>query len=202
MTWPNPEDQRTRTRVTLRATALAIAAVFLSQPGGASLPSDPCLALVPAAVQEALAKLLPEYRLPVQSDNLPEDIAYSREHGGSGCLGLAAGYYHGRHSKDYALLLTPRSSDDTLLVVATLAQGVWRVERLRNWGKGRSRLYVESVPKGRHVRTEALDGPPTEAGELSEYSSGHPCVLSGATESSGVAYCFTGKRWVHVWVSD
>jgi hypothetical protein len=189
-------------RVALCASIPALAAVLLAQPVQASSPPDSCLALIPAPVQEALAKQLPAYRLPVQSDNLAEDVAYNREHGGSGCLGLAIGDFHGRNNRDYALLLTSRSADETVLVVATLARGSWRVERLRNWGEGRARFYVEATPKGTHVQSEALDADPSEPGGLSKYTSSLPCVVSGVTESSGVAYCYTGKRWVHVWGSD
>ena len=149
-----------------------------------------------------MAKQLPAYRLPAQSDNLAEDIAYNREHGGSGCLGLAVGDFHGRNTEDYAVLVTSRSSDSTLLVVATLARKSWHVERLRDWGQGRIRLYVGAVPKGTHVRTEVLDGEVIEAGELTRYTSSRPCLVSGVTESSGLAFCYTGKRWVHIWVSD
>jgi hypothetical protein len=147
---------------------------MLASPIQASPPSDSCLALIPASVQKALATQLSAYRLPVQTDNLPADISYSRQHGGSGCLGLATGDFHGRTNRDYALLVTSRTADDTVLVVATLARGSWRVERLRNWGAGRVRLYVEAVPEGTHVRTESHDEDVNATRANAGFMSGYP----------------------------
>jgi hypothetical protein len=61
---------------------------------------------------------------------------------------------------------------------------------------------VESVRSGNFERTGALDGPIGEPGEVSHVVSKLPGVVSGRVGSSGVAYFFTGKGWVHVWVSD
>ena len=79
---------------------------------------------------------------------------------------------------------------------------MWQIELLRDWKGGRGVLYVESAPPGEYVMTEAFDGPAGESGELSHFTSKLPGVVSGRVESSGVGYFFTGKRWVHVWVSD
>ncbi len=184
----------------IATVALVVAAS--TAPVGAQSVQDACAPLVPTPLRTAIEAQLPGYRLPVESDNLPEDIKYNREHGGSGCLGLAVGHYHGTKSRDYALLVTSRSADQTLLIVATQAGASWHIEHLRDWGEGRSRLYVETIAKGSYKQSEALDGSATEPGELDHYASENPGVVSGATESSGVAYFFTGRRWVHVWISD
>jgi hypothetical protein len=184
-----------------RTTIVAVAVAAFAAQVGAQPAKDACAPLIPTPLRAAIEEQLPGYRLPAESDNLPEDVQYNRDHGGSGCLGLAMGDYHGKKSKDYALLVSSRSADQTLLIIATQAAASWHIERLRDWGEGRSRLYVETIEKGSYRRTEAL-GPASEPGELDRYTSGYPGVLSGATESSGVAYFFTGHRWVHVWVAD
>ena len=185
-----------------RNTIFAVAVAAFAAQVGAQPAKDACAPLIPTPLGAAIEGQLPGYRLPAESDNLPEDVQYNREHGGSGCLGLAVGSYHGHKSKDYALLVSSRSADQTLLIVATQAAASWHIELLRDWGEGRSRLYVETIEKGSYRRTEALEGPPSEPGELDRYTSVYPGVVSGATESSGVAYFFTGHRWVHVWVAD
>jgi hypothetical protein len=146
----------------------------------------------------------PSYRLPAESDNLAEDVRLNREHGGSGCLGVAPGRYRGGKSNDYALLLYSRSSDDkALLVIASGGSGSrWRLELLRDWGGGRGVMYVASAKPGKYTRFGGLDAPPGELGELSEFVSALPGIVSGRVESSGVAYFFTANKWVHVWVSD
>jgi hypothetical protein len=185
-----------------RGAIAAAAGAALAAPLGAQSPRDACTALLPTSLVAAVEKEFPAYRLPVESDNLPEDVSYDREHGGSGCLGVAMGDFHGKDRKDYALLLTSRSADQTVLIVATRSSSSWHFDRLRDWGDGRSRLYVATIEKGSYEQSGALHGTADEPGELLRYASKHPGVVSGATESSGVAYFFTGHRWVHVWISD
>jgi hypothetical protein len=38
--------------------------------------------------------------------------------------------------------------------------------------------------------------------ERQELRCRHDAVVVGATESTGIAYCYTNKRWLHVRVSD
>ncbi len=185
------------------ATVVAIATGSVAGSARAQASTDACATLIPPALRAAVEKQFPTHRPPAESDNVPEDVRDNRGHGGSGCLGLALGDYYGKKQQDYALLLTSRSSKQTLLVVATRTRGAWRVERLRDWGSAaRAGLYVDSVPSGSFKRTAAADGPLSEPGEVIRYSSQHAGVVSGTMESSGVAYFFTGKRWVHVWVSN
>ena len=63
-------------------------------------------------------------------------------------------------------------------------------------------LYADTLEPGKYNRTEALDGPVTETGELDSFTSKHQGVVAGAIESSGAAFFFDGRRWVHVWISD
>jgi hypothetical protein len=178
-------------------------AVLLS-PEATAPPQDSCRRVLPRGLQEAVHRQYPAYRLPSESDNLPDDIRVNREQGGSGCLGVAVARYRGGKSNDYAFLLTsPAPAENVLLVVGSQEGSQWRLELLRDWGAGgRGVLYVESARPGKYGRTQALEGPVVEPGELSYFASKLPGVESGRVESSGVAYFFTAKGWVHVWVSD
>lgn len=190
--------------VNLHALALLSVATLLSSGAVAvASPQDSCSRMLSSALQEIVQRQYPAYRLPLESDNLPDDIRVNREQGGSGCLGVAVGRYRGGKASDYALLLYSRASDDkALLVVASQNGSQWRIELLRDWGALRGVLYVESARPGKYGRTEKPEAPPGEPGELSRFTSKVPGILSGRVESSGVAYFFTGKHWVHVWVSD
>ncbi len=188
--------------VNLHSLALLSVATLLSS-GAVASPQDSCSRMLSSGLQEMVQRQYPAYRLPLESDNLPDDIRVNREQGGSGCLGVAVGRYRGGKASDYALLLYSRASDDkALLVVASQNGSQWRIELLRDWGALRGVLYVESARPGKYGRTEKPEAPPGEPGELSRFTSKVPGILSGRVESSGVAYFFTGKHWVHVWVSD
>lgn len=41
-----------------------------------------------------------------------------------------------------------------------------------------------------------------EPGRVRRYRATQPGFIAGGIESSGVAYFFDGKRWVHMWLSD
>lgn len=178
-------------------------AVLLSPETNAGTP-DSCSGMLPRGLREAVQRQYAAYRLPRESDNVPDDIRVNREHGGSGCLGVTVGRYRGGKSSDYALLLYSSAFDDRALLVVASQSGAsqWRLELLRDWGGGRGVLYVESARPGKYTRFGGLDGPLGEPGELSQFISALPGIVSGRVESSGVAYFFTAKHWVHVWVSD
>jgi len=185
-------------RMQLGTCVLAIA---LSGSAPGAPPDDACLKLVSHDVQEAVARDFPAYRLPMQSDNSPEDIARNTPDDGVGCLGVALGNFKDSRTST-ALLLTRRDADDTILVVAFPSDASWRTEKLREFGPGRGWLFVRATPPGTFSRTKALEGPASEPGERLRVVSKRPGLLSGVLERSGVAYFFTNTGWVHVWVSD
>ena len=168
----------------------------------ASAKDIDCASLLPGGAKVAISRAFPAYRLPVSTDNLEEDIEAHRKFGGTDCLGIATGIVKGRNEA-VAALIRKVGGSGTLLVVAHKSAAKWQVELLRDWGSsGDKRLYVEALEPGSYQRTPALDGPADEPGELLAYVSRSPGLLSGLTESSGVAYFFNGSKWVHVWVSD
>jgi hypothetical protein len=166
---------------------------------------DACEAQIPTRLKEALARRFPGLRVPLVSDNLPEDIAYDQKNGGNGCLGVAVGDFDGNGQRDYALFMTPQPSGEVLLLVALATGAEWRFSVLRRFEAAeRPRLYVERGDPRKYVRSEVLDdeGNGLEPGEVRSFKSRTSCVVTGRTEASGIAYCCGPKGWVHVRISD
>jgi hypothetical protein len=65
--------------------------------------------------------------LPSEADNLAEDIANDRKHGGTGCLGVARGDFDGDGKRDIALVTTD-SHGEVVLVAALARRRTWKVE--------------------------------------------------------------------------
>jgi hypothetical protein len=168
-----------------------------------AIAADACAPLIPEALKLAIAQSYPDYRLPRQSDYDKVDIKYNVEHGGSGCLGIAAGSYYRKNAINYAINVTSKTKTHTLLIVADRLDTAWKLELLRDWGdESIGRIYVDTEEPGTYERTEALDGPISEPGERERYTSKRQGLVAGAIESSGAAFFFDGKGWVHVWISD
>jgi hypothetical protein len=135
------------------------------------------------------------------ADNLSEDVRFSLERGGNGCLLVASGDFDGDGRQDVAVGLPPNTSNVPVVAVAFARTSTWAITTVKSWVDGPKRLYVSAVPPGVHKRTESLDGP-LEPSERQELRCRHDAVVVGATESTGIAYCYTNKRWLYVWVSD
>jgi hypothetical protein len=165
--------------------------------------ADSCQAQIPKTLATAVAAAFAGYRTPLETDNLPEDIEYNRAHGGTGCLGVAVADFNGDHAKDYLLGLTAVEGDSGLAVIALSSKSGWRFHKIRSWVEDvRNRQYVAAVKPGKHDRTEALDGPPLDTGERVSMRCPRWGALVGATESTGVVYCYMDGQWPHVVVSD
>ena len=162
---------------------------------------DACDSLVPSALGSQLKATYVGYRLPHESDNLSEDIQYAREHGQTGCLGVAVADFDGDGKPDYALGLTQINGPGALIIVAVARSERWQLHKLDTWKDDRSRLYVSSDAAGTYDRFGGFDGPP-EKGEVERLRCAHAVVVFGATESSGVVYCLNNSRWQHTWASD
>ena len=182
---------------------LAIGSVALLGTANARA-SDACAAAVPDTLRVVISQQYPKFRLPQQSDYDSEDIKYNLAHGGNGCLGVAHGaYYHEGAATDYAINLQSSEGAHTLLIVAHPANQTWRLERVWDWGNSAvGHLYVDTTEPGKYERTEALDGPVSEQGEQENYTSKREGIVAGTIESSGAAFFFDGKSWIHVWISD
>jgi hypothetical protein len=53
-----------------------------------------------------------------------------------------------------------------------------------------------------YERTEGGDGPISQQGGSLSYTAKRQGVEAGVIESTGSAFFFNGKEWVHVWISD
>jgi hypothetical protein len=167
----------------------------------AARASDVCDGLVPTAARLAIEKQYPKFRLPHEADYNPADIKDGQ--GGVQCLGIAKGNYHHRGAVEYALNITSTSAPHTVLVVAYRSGTTWQVEMVWDWGVATlGSVYAGTASAGVYERTEALEGPANEPGEVLTYKADHQGVVSGQIEASGAAFFFDGKRWIHVWVSD
>lgn len=179
----------------------AIAAAALILFAGPALGADSCEVQIPAALKVALGKAFPKFRAPMATDNLAEDIEWALKEGRNGCLGVAIADFDGDGTKDLLLGLTALKGSGAVIVVALARGKNWKLETLDEWSSDRNRLYVAADKPGVYRRTEALDGP-LEPGEINPLRCLHSVAIFGATESSGVAYCYNKQTWKHVWISD
>jgi len=149
-----------------------------------------------------MAKAFPGYRMPVSSDNSAGDVEYNLSQKGTGCLGISSGDFDGDGSQDYLIGLASKAESGAAIVVAMKRKTGWAIERLNVWPTDRARLFVETGKAGKYERTEALEGDPSEAGEVLALTCKHDVAILGAIESTGVAYCRQRSKWLHVWISD
>lgn len=176
--------------------------VLLLLPPMANAAGDLCNGIVPATAVKAVSKTFPAYRMPKSSDNLADDVRYNLSQNGTGCLGIARGDFDSDGNQDYLIGLSSTKGNDVAIVVALSRKTGWSVEHLASWLQGRTRLFVEIGAPGTYKRTEALEGPLSEAGEVLTLTCKHQVAIFGAIESSGVAYCRQRSKWSHVWISD
>jgi hypothetical protein len=179
---------------------LLISLAFLAFPL-VGVSGDACDTLVPTGLKTLLLSKFTGYRLPRESDNLPEDIKYAREHAGSGCLGVETADFDGDGRLDYLVALTSENGAGALVLVAMSRGVTWMVHKLDVWKDNRPRLYVSSAPPGTYDDVGETDGP-LEKGAEEHLTCPHSLAVFGATESTGVAYCFLNGKWKHVWISD
>ena len=167
---------------------------------GSPQTQDACAPMLPKDLQLLVARRIPGYRLPKQSDNLPEDIGVHVAHGGNGCLGIATGDFNGDGQKDFTFLVT--SDKDVWLVVAFRRTNGWRVDKVWQAGEASSRmsLYVDVAPPGKYDDLGLAEKP--EPGQIDTFTSKADVVVTGATESTAIAFWKGPKGWVHVWLSD
>jgi hypothetical protein len=190
-----------RIRTTMRLLIAIVLGLAHSVAADGQTVVDACRAKIPPSVGQALTQRFPAYRLPFVTDSLGEDSDFDRANGGNGCLLVASGDFDGDGQKDFAVGLTPKRAKVPLVAVVLSRKNAWLMSTVKSWVDAPMRLYVTTAPPGVYTRTEALDGPlkPTERQSL---RCTHAAVVVGATESTGIVYCYANKRWLHVWVSD
>ena len=156
--------------------------------------------MLPEDLRFLVEHRFPGYRLPKQSDNLSEDIGFHVAHGGNGCLGIATGDFNSDGQKDFAFLIT--SDKDVWLVVAFRRTDGWRLDRVWQAGEAgyRLHLYVGVARPGTYDDIGLAEKP--EPGQVDTFTSKAEVVVTGATESTAIAFWKGPKGWVHVWLSD
>ncbi|MBB5863531.1 hypothetical protein [Xanthomonas sp. 3058] len=160
---------------------------------------DACHALLPGVLISQVTERFPSFRLPAVTDNLAEDVAWSKEQSGNECLGAASADFDGDGTKDWLLGLTAKAGTGSSVIVALTRGDSWQLHKLAEWPEGRSRLYVGAEKPGTY---DSLFDGPYEPGEVSSFVCPHSVVVFGAAESSGVAYCYKAGKWQHTWISD
>lgn len=179
---------------------LMVSVVLLAFPL-VGVSSGACDSLVPVALKTLLLDRFKGYRLPRESDNLPEDVKYARDHGRSGCLGVEIADFDGDGRADVLLGLTSNDGTGAIVLVAIARGESWMLHELDVWKDDRQRLYVSSLPPGTYDDVGETDGP-LEIGAQEHLTCPYALAVFGATESTGVAYCFLKGKWKHVWIQD
>ena len=182
--------------------ATAVVLVLLGAGAEAQLRPDSCRAQIPRSLADALARTFRGYRAPLETDNAPEDINHSQEHGGTGCLGVRIADFTGEGKREYLVGLTALKGSSGLAVIAFPKKGGWRFQKIQSWSEGaRFRQYVDAVPPGKYDR-KAAQTAPLGPGETTSMNCPNWGALVGTVEATAIVYCYVGGRWMHVWTSS
>ena len=162
---------------------------------------DACEAKISSTLGRALLERFPGYRLPRVTDNLRDDVRFDLANGGDGCISVASADFDGDGTKDFAIGLTPKQGVVPIVVVALSRNDTWVFSTLKSWVDQRIRLYVAAVSPGIYKRPESTDTP-LERDDRNSTRCTNSAVKVGATESTGIVYCYANRTWTYVWVSD
>jgi hypothetical protein len=171
-------------------------------------PLGTCEARLPQSLRQSLHEKYPAYRVAEVSDYPKEDIdLHKKNFDGDPCLSVASGDVDGDGSLDFAVLITDKSRHTLLIAARNVAGEEWAIAELSDFGnEGPSNSYVDPLPADSYDDMYATDKGPSdyvpEPGRVKRYKAVHPGFIAGTIEASGVGYFFTGKRWVHLWLSD
>jgi len=181
---------------------------FVCVGGFASVPTaDPCQTKLPESLREILISKFPGHRLVRVSDYHKEDIdQHQQANKGDPCLGVASADVDGDGFLDFAFFMTNKAGNTWLIAARNVMGRTWEINKLKNFRSSVSSSYVESIQHGSYQDLYDTDRSPgeytPEPGGVKRFKAIHPGFLAGTIESSGVAFFFTGKRWVHLWLSD
>jgi hypothetical protein len=175
-----------------------MAMLFLGASAHAQTHPDSCQALLPRSLSDSLARAFPGYRTPLETDNAPDDIQRSLDHGGTACLGVGIADFTGDGKKDYLVGLTAEKGSAGLAVIALPVKGGWRFRRIRSGAEAaRFRQYVTAVEPGRYERSKGL-GLALEPGERQSIDCLNWGAKAGAVEAAGFVTCYEDGRWLYV----
>lgn len=163
---------------------------------GICFGADSCKEQIPTPVAQAILKAFPKFRLPLESDNSPDDVAWKKKADGHPCFGVASADFNGDTERDFILGLTAKKGEGGLVIAALSGKHAWKVEKLSDWPESRLRLFVGKAPAGTFTQTEALEGNPP------------PLVCStsvavyGGIEAWSVVMCWKRGKWKSIQTSD
>jgi hypothetical protein len=184
--------------------ALALLAVTQTPPP----EPEPCAAVLPAAVQELATRVYPGYRLVRASDYSPDDIASELPYRhGNACIGAASAAVSASSVRAVAFFLTGASGQTVLVAALPDARSSWHLHTLMDFGtEGPGNSFVNTLEPGVYADLYSKPNGPgeftAEPGRVRSYRARRAGFVAGTIESSSIAFFYTGRRWVHLWLSD
>jgi hypothetical protein len=132
------------------------AAMALAFAPGAQAPvtADACVASVPVALRDVLAKRMPDVRLPLTTDSAAEDRKIAAAQGNA-CLLVTTADFDGNGRADFVLVMPRFGAPGYRLVVALDSPRGFEVTNLASWNERMTNLYVAPAKPGRYSHTEA-----------------------------------------------
>ena len=167
--------------------------------------ADPCETLIPSELSKVIKTKYPKYRIARTTDYSEKIIEEQKGNNPNhSCLAIASADVDGDGSLDYAFFLTNQTGRVLLLAARNLNGRSWHITKLSDFPKGEIGVsYVNAIEPGSYEDIYADDPDiKAEPGNILKFSSTKPGFLAGTIESSGIAYFFSGKRWIHLWLSD
>jgi hypothetical protein len=162
---------------------------------------DACRVQIPESITRLMTQKFPQYRLPLVTDSSPDNIQFNIADGGSGCLFVTGGDFNGDKRKDFVVGLIPKTGHVPVVAVGLSQGSSWTLSTVISRVDIPASLYVTRVPPGSFKRSEALNSR-LERDERRSLRCRNDAVIVGATESTGIVYCYINNRWLYVWVSD
>ncbi len=184
---------------------ITLFALSLSCPCFGQTEVDRCEALIPATLKEAVNKQYPDYRLAHVADYPPKIIedqaGFFPNHP---CLAVASVDVDGDGRRDYALFVVDSSGRALLIGSRDIGGGTWHVSTLYDFHRSHlGTSYVDVIKPGTYQDLFAdTQEYKAEPGRVKKLTSRKPGFTAGTIESSAAAFFFTGKRWVHLWLTD
>ncbi len=172
-----------------------------------SVPApDPCAAVLPPPVLAAVGEAYPGFRVARGSDYSAEDLSLAKADGHP-CPAIASNDVDGDGATDYAFFLLSRKGDVWLASARAPLGAKVRIGRLMSFGtRGLGRSFVYPLDPGQYADLYATESAPDEftpdPGRVRAHTSKRPGFSAGTMESSEIAFFFTGRRWIHLWLSD
>ena len=159
---------------------------------------------VPSGLKKAIKTKYPSYRIGRVSDYPKEALVMQYDHKPNSCPAIASADVDGDGNMDYALFIVDASQHTLLITARNIGGKSWQIYKLYDFKKRElGNSYVEPIKAGTYQDLYA-NSPEyqNEPGRLRKYTSKRPGFIAGSMESSGVAFFFSDKRWVHLWLSD